>query len=61
MRENEGQNEGQNWAQNWAQNYGQNYGQNTRRSLTGDLSSLPIVGDLLGGVRASKATRDRQQ
>lgn len=48
--QNKGQNEGQNDDQNEGQNWLQNYGQNTRRDLPGELSSLPLIGSLLGGV-----------
>ncbi|CAI7671171.1 unnamed protein product [Penicillium discolor] len=46
--QNAGQNEGQNYGQNAGQNAGQNGGKNWKRDLESTLSSLPIVGDLLG-------------
>ncbi|OQD93184.1 hypothetical protein PENSOL_c034G10362 [Penicillium solitum] len=46
--QNAGQNAGQNHGQNHGQNAGQNGGKNWKRDIESSLSSLPIVGDLLG-------------
>lgn len=64
--QNAGQNAGQNHGQNHGQNAGQNGGKNWKRDIESSLSSLPIVGDLLGKVRQASpaigtATRIRER